>query len=146
YLTVWKIQDVNATPLVLLRGVVKGLQPYTFPAPAPQLGGTPALDSGDTRLLKAIYRNGYIYTARDTGYPDAPTTSTFDIIDTSTIKFVTQGIIFNANVFYPAFDVPATVPTGLQFANGNIITGTTTAPDGTLTFAGLSNGGKAGED
>ena len=51
----------------------------------------------------------------------------------------------NTNSFYPAFDVPATIPSGMQFATANLITGTTTAPDGSLTYAGISNL-KAGKD
>jgi len=52
----------------------------------------------------------------------------------------------NANAFYPAFDVPATVLQGTQFATANLITGTTTSPSGTLTYPGLSNNLKAGVD
>jgi hypothetical protein len=146
YLTVWKITDPLAATLTMTQSTVSGLMPYNVPAPAPQLGGGATLDTSDARMLKAIYRNGFLYTARDTGYPDQATTVTYDVIDTSTMKIVTQARLMQTNSFYPAFDVPATTPLGNQFATGNLITGTTTAPDGTLTYAGLSNKLKAGED
>jgi len=143
YLTVWKIVDPKANPLVVTRSTVSGLKSYGYPAPAPQLGGTGngGLDSGDSRMLKAVYRNGFLYTARDTGYTDvggAATTVTYDVIDTSTMTVASQARLLNTNSFYPAFDIPASTPSGTQFATGNLITGTTTAPDGSLTYAGIS--------
>jgi hypothetical protein len=144
YLTVWKIADPLATTLTLTQSNVGGLLSYNVPAPAPQLGSAATLDSSDTRILKAIYRNGFLYTARDTGYTDQATTVTYDVIDTSTMKIGSQARLLHTNAFYPAFDVPATVPLGTQFATANMITGTTTAANGTLTYAGLSNNLKAG--
>ncbi|HEV3196349.1 MAG TPA: S-layer homology domain-containing protein, partial [Bryobacteraceae bacterium] len=144
YLNVWRIVDPLAATLSLNFTTINGIA-YNVPAPAPQLGGGATLDSGDTRILKAIYRNGFLYTARDTGYPDQATTITYDVIDTSTTKLASQARLLNANSFYPAFDIPATTPMGTQFASTNLITGTTTAPDGTLMYAGLSNNLKAGE-
>jgi hypothetical protein len=144
YLTVWKIADPLAAPLTMTQSTVNGLS-YTMPAAAPQLGTSATLDTNDTRVLKAIYRGGFLYTARNTGYTDQATTVTYDVIDTSSMKIGSQARLLNANTFYPAFDVPATTPLGNQFAIANVITGTTTAPNGTLTYAGLSNNLKAGE-
>jgi hypothetical protein len=146
YLTVWQIANPLAAPLTLTPPfTVSGLLGYSMPAPAPQLASSATLDSSDARMLKAIYRSGFLYTARDTGYTDQATTVTYDVIDTSTMKIASQARLRNTISFYPAFDVPATTPSGTQFATANLITGTTTAPDGTLTFAGLSNNLKAGE-
>jgi hypothetical protein len=148
FLTIWRIADPLASPLTLLQGNIGGLMPYTTPAVASQLASSVTLDSGDTRMLKVIYRNGFLYTARNTGYTDVPnaaTTVTFDVINTSTAKITSQARLLNANSFYPAFDVPATVNIGTQFATANLVTGTTTAPNGTLTYPGLSNNLKAGE-
>jgi hypothetical protein len=144
YLTVWKITDPLALTLTLTQSTITGLLSYNVPAPAPQLGSSATLDSSDARILKAIYRNGFLYTARDTGYTDQATTVTYDVIDTSTMKLASQARLLHTNSFYPAFDVPATTPLGTQFATANVITGTTTASDGTLTYAGLSNNLKAG--
>jgi len=147
YLTVWQISNPLLTPLTMTSNTLTGGLSYNVPAAAPQLNTSATLDTGDTRILKVIYRNGFIYTARDTGYTDQATTVTYDVIDTtgSTPKLASQARLLNANSFYPAFDVPATVPLGTQFATSNMITGTTTAADGSLTYPGLSHNLKAGE-
>ncbi len=145
FITVWKIADPLAPTLSLAQFNIGNLMSYKVPASAPQLASSAALDSGDTRMLKLIYRNGFLYTARNTGYTDQATTITYDVVDTSAMKIASQARLTNTNSFYPAFDVPATTPSGAQFATANLIAGTTTASDGTLTYAGLSNHLKAGE-
>jgi hypothetical protein len=162
YLTVWQIPDPFAIPLTLKRYTVNGALPYAYPAPAPQKipqpGNVPlppvpsVLDTSDSRLLRLVYRDGFLYTARNSGYADQATTVTFDIINTaapnttdSTLPLTSQSRLTKTNSFYPAFDIPATTPSGTQFATASIITGTTTAADGSLTFAGISHL-KAGED
>lgn len=145
YLTVWQIANPLATPLIVTSSYVSGLMSYNVPAPAPQLASSVTINSGDARMLKAIYRSGFLYTARDTGYRDQATTVTYDVINTSTMKMSSQARLMNTIAFYPAFDVPATTPLGAQFATANLITGTTTDPNGNLTYAGLSNNLKAGE-
>ena len=137
YLTVWKIEDPLALPLRVTRCTIHGVLPYTYPAPAPQLGSFATLDSGDSRTLKAIYRNGFLYTARDSGYTDQATTVAFDLIDTKTMLLASQGRLRNSNAFYPGFDVPASTPSGTLFPTDNVVTGTTTAADGSLTYPSL---------
>jgi len=144
YLTVWKITDPMATPLAVTINTITGLWPYQFPAVAPQLGGSIVIDAGDSRVLKAVYRNGFLYTARDSGYPGQTTTVTFDVIDTSSMLVSTQSRILNSNSFYPSFDVPPTVGLGMPFVAADIAAGTTTSASGTLTYASFSNV-KAGE-
>ncbi len=144
FLTVWTLADPLAAQLTLTRTKVTGLAPYLYPAPAPQAGGRAMLDSGDSRILKVVYRSGFLYVARDAGYTDAPTTVTVDVINTATMTLASESRLLNANVFYPAFDVPATIPSGAALSNDNIVAGTTTAADGSLTFAGISKL-KAGE-
>jgi hypothetical protein len=152
YLTVWKIADPAANPVVANASTITGLLSYNFPHPAPQLGSgvtVPALlDSGDSRMLKAVYRNGFLYTARDTGYTDvtgAATTVTYDVVDTTLMKLSSQARLLNTNSFYPAFDVPATVPSGSQYAAASgtacpwCITGTTTDSSGNATYASISS-------
>ena len=145
FLTVWQITNPLAATLSVTPFNVSGLMSYNVPASAPQLASAATLDSGDARMLKAVYRSGFLYTARDTGYTDQATTVTYDVINASTMKLASQARLLHTNAFYPAFDVPATTPLGAQFATANLITGTTTAADGTLTYAGLSNNLKAGE-
>ena len=133
------------TPVTVTSSYVSGLMSYKVPAPAPQLASAVTIDSGDTRVLKAIYRSGFLYTARNAGYKDQATTVTYDVINTSTMKIASEARAMNVNAFYPAFDVPATTPLGAQFATANLITGTTTDSNGSLVYAGLSNNLKAGE-
>src|SRR5262249_15781881 len=123
---------------------VSGLAAYRVPDTAPQLGGAP-IDTSDSRMLKAVYRNGFLYTARNTGYPTQSTTITYDVIDTSTMTLVSQDWPKGTIVFYPAFDVPATVPSGAPFATTSQISGTSITTNGTLTYAGISHNLKAGE-
>ncbi len=149
YLTVWRITDPLAATLTMTATNIGGLMPYTVPAPAPQLASVVPINTNDAVVLKAIYRNGFLYTARNSGYHDAATTITYDVIDLSTMKMISQTRVTNANAFYPAFDVPATVGLGAPAVNPGSdmpVSGTTTAPDGSLTYAGLSKNMKAGED
>jgi hypothetical protein len=120
FLTVWRIANPLAASLTMTQFNVSGLMSYKIPAPAPQAGG-PTLDSGDARMLKVIYRNGFLYTARNSGYPDQATTVTYDVIDTAFMSLSSQARLLNSNSFYPAFDVPATVPLGAQFTTANQI-------------------------
>jgi len=146
YLTVWRITDPLAATLAMTATNIGSLMSYTMPAPAPQLASSVPINTNDTVVLKAIYRNGFLYTARNSGYPDAATTITYDVIDLSTLKASTQARVTNANAFYPAFDVPATVGLGAQSITDTPISGTTTASDGSLTYTGLSKNLKPGED
>ena len=133
YLTVWKIANPLATPLTVTsiqRERTDVLQRAGARA-ATRLRASHSI-AAIRAILKAIYRNGFLYTARDTGYTDQATTVTYDVIDTSTMKLASQARLLNTNAFYPAFDVPATTPLGTQFATANLITGTTTAANGTL--------------
>jgi hypothetical protein len=145
YLTVWQVSNPLFTPLTVTSSYVSGLLSYNVPAPAPQLASAATIDSGDTRVLKAIYRSGFLYTARNTGYKDQATTVTYDVINTSTMKIASEARLTNMIAFYPAFDVPATTPLGAQFATANLVTGSTTDSNGSLVYAGLSNNLKAGE-
>jgi len=150
YLTVWKL-DTSTTPLGCTETSIS-VTPYDAPPPAPQLGGSAScgnggtcLDPGDRRILKVVYRDGFLYTARDSYYSDAPITVTYDVIDTTNMTEVSLARILNGNAFYPSFDVTATTPAGIQFATAVPITGTTTDSKGNLTHPSISNL-KAGVD
>jgi len=136
FLTVWKIDDPLVTFPTVTRCTISGLMPYVYPAAPPELGAFRVIDAGDSRTLKAIYRGGYLYTARDSGYSDAATTVTYDLVNTSNMTLASQARLLNTNSFYPSFDVPATTPSGTLFPSP--ITGTTTAADGTLTYPSIS--------
>lgn len=145
YLTVWRITDPLAATLAMTATNIGNLMPYRMPASAPQLAQPVPINVNDTTVLKAIYRNGFLYTARNSGYQDAATTITYDVIDMSALQAITQARVLNSNAFYPSFDVPATIPLGAPSVTDTPISGTTTASDGSLTYAGLSKDLKPGE-
>ncbi len=144
FLTIWRIENPTGASPTAVRTAIRGLWPYDLPASIPQLGTAWRLDSGAATVLKAVVRNGILYTARNTGYTTEPTTITYDRIDLSSNKVTLQGRISNGNFFYPAFDVPASNGPGNNFPN-KLISGTTTDATGSLTYPGLSEV-KAGED
>ncbi len=65
-LVVWGIQSPLSAPVLSKRMAAAG---GTCPSPpaAPQLGGGTPLDTGDYRLLNAVYRNGSLWTAHAVG-------------------------------------------------------------------------------
>ena len=90
------------------------IAPYNLPASVPQPGGGGRIDSGDTRLLGAVYRYGSIFTANTTGTttlsasanpyantqwyqitPTGATTSTgaSNVVANSSIAFFFPGVI-----------------------------------------------------
>ena len=139
FLTIWKVSNPLSSAPTLAQFNIPGLMSYGLPASAPQLATGATLSTGDTRMLKLIYRNGFLYTARNTGYTDQATSITYDVIDTTAMQAVSQVRTTGSISFFPAFDVTATTPPGAQAITTNPITGTTTAADGSLTFAGISN-------
>lgn len=144
YLTVWKIDNPVSDNPALTRSTLRGLWPYDLPAPFGQAGTSVVVDSGDTRIHKAILRNGILYTARNTGYLNDPTTVTYDRLDLAANRFTLQSRLFNGTYFYPAFDVPSSQGPGNAFPN-KLITGSSTDATGALAFAGIPEV-KAGED
>lgn len=143
YLTLWRVSNVlSATPTVT-RTTLKGIWPYNYPASAPQLGTSVPLETGPASLAQTIQRDGIVFTARNSGYFDEPSTVTYDRIDTITNKVTLQARWVNGNFFYPAYDIPASL--GLENAlPNNLAVGTTTDGNGNLTYPGITNM-KAGE-
>jgi hypothetical protein len=144
YLTLWRINSPVSSAPTVTRTTLKGIWKYSYPASAPQLNSNVVFDTGPSSIGKVIQRDGKLYTARNTGYTDEPTTVTYDVIDLNSAKVLEQSRWVNGNFFYPAFDVPATMGPGQDLPN-KLIVGTTTSSAGALTFAGLT-GVKDGQD
>ncbi|MBL8234371.1 MAG: S-layer homology domain-containing protein [Bryobacterales bacterium] len=144
YLTVWRVDNATADNPTLTRVTVGGLWPFDIPAPITQAHSQVTMDAGDTRVQKAIVRDGILFTARNTGYAADPTTVTYDRLDLARERFTLQSRLFGGTFFYPAYDIPASLGPGNALPN-KLISGTTTNPAGNLTFAGISDV-KAGED
>ncbi len=144
YLTLWRIDSPTSATPAATRTTLKNVWSYDLPALVPQKGSVLKIDPGDTRILRAIVRNGVLYTARNTGYTTDPSTVTYDRIDLASNKVTLQARQINGNFFFPAFDIPASQGPGNALPN-KLITGTSTDAAGALTYLGISEV-KAGED
>lgn len=143
YLTVWRINNPTGTAPTAVRTTVKNLWTYSYPAFFSQLGTTWRMDPGDARVLKAVVRDGALFTARNSGYANDPTTVTWDRIDLASGKAVLQSRMINGNFFFPAFDVPATLGPDTSLPN-ILIAGSSTTSAGEPAYLGIP-GVKNGE-
>jgi hypothetical protein len=123
-LVVWGIQSPLSSPTLSARTATAG-GTCDFPPNAKQLGGGTPLDTGDTRLLNAVYRNGSLWTAHSIQ-------TNFGSVNVSAIRWVqinlgnwpnsvslTQDNTFGADnfwYFYPAIMVDASNTLAIAFA------------------------------
>lgn len=138
YLTIWRIQNPTGDNPAAVRTTVRGIWRYDYPAFFSQLGSLLRLDAGDSRVLKAIVRNGILYTARDTGYTTDPTTVTYDRIDLTSNRATLQARHIAGSFFYPAYDIPASLGPANVLPN-KLITGVSTNATGASTYIGVSD-------
>jgi hypothetical protein len=143
YLTVWRIQNPTGANPTAVRTTVRGIWRYDYPAFFAQQGSLLRVDAGDSRVLKAVVRNGVLYTARDTGYTTDPTTVTYDRIDLTSNRATLQARHIAGSFFYPAYDIPASLGPGNVLPN-KLITGSSTDANGGVTYIGVPEV-KAGE-
>lgn len=144
YLTLWRIENPTSDTPSAVRTTLSGVWAYDYPAAFPSLGSTQYLSAGDSAVLKAILRNGILYTARNTGYVNTPTTVTYDRIELATNAVTLQARYVGGHFFYPAFDVPASHGPA-NAPPSKLITGSSTDNSGALTYIGIP-GVIAGED
>jgi hypothetical protein len=141
-LTLWRVTSPTATNPTLFRTTVSGAWFYDKPARVPQKDTFIPLDIGDSGIQKAILRDGHLYTARNTGYPEEPITVTYDRIDTRQNRLVAQTRWTNGNFFFPAFDIPPSMGPATNFPN--VLTVGTNTKNRELTYLGIT-GLKDGE-
>ncbi|MEY2507782.1 MAG: hypothetical protein QOH01_2111 [Verrucomicrobiota bacterium] len=114
-LSIWSLTNPLTQPRLTRRRVA--VPAYDLPPDAEQKGGATALDSGDVRILHAIFRGGSIWTALTTRHQwaggNAAAVQWFQI-DATTGGLVQQGIYGadRRHYFYPAF---------APDSNGNVI-------------------------
>jgi len=114
-LTLWSLTNPLTAPVLTRRTVA--VSTYDLPPDADQPGGVTPLDSGDVRILHAIFRAGSIWTALTTrqNWSAANTAAVHWFqIEASSGTLVQQGI-FAANGRH--FYYPALAPDG----NGNVV-------------------------
>lgn len=61
--TLWSLTNPVSTSPTLIKANVP-VASYSLPPDASQCGGATALDTGDARLLNAVYRNGSLWTTQ----------------------------------------------------------------------------------
>jgi len=144
YLTMWRIENPTGDAPTAVRKTLTGVWPYDDPAQFQGLGAFPFLSAGDTAVLRAVVRNGILYTARNSGYVGVPTTVTYDRIDVNAERVTLQGRHIGGTFFYPAYDVPASLGPGNTLPN-KLIAGSSTDANGNLTYVGIPEV-KLGED
>jgi hypothetical protein len=143
YFTLWRINNPISDNPTLTRFTITGVWPYDYPASATQLGSPVLLDTGASSILKAVYRDGFVWVAYNAKHSDAPTTVAYARINLETNRIVLQARWLGGQYFYPAFDVPASL--GPANALTRQFVGTTTNSIGGLTYAGITSV-KEGED
>lgn len=144
YFTLWRIDNPTSAAPAAVRTTIRGVWRYDYPAAAAQLGSAVTLDTGDSRILKAVLRDGVLFAAQNTRHADEPTTVTYSRIDTASAKATLQARLVNGNFFFPALDVPPALGPGNQLPN-KYVAGSTTTAAGALTYGGMQDL-KAGED
>jgi hypothetical protein len=143
YYTLFRIDDPVGNPR-LFRFTYRGVWNYTYPVPAFQPNTSLPIDTGQSSILKAVWRDGVIYAAQNAATPDTNTTVVYTRIDTRSQEVSLQAQLSNGTYYYPAFDVPASHGRINGFPN-KLISGTSTDANGALTYAGFKDV-KAGED
>ena len=106
YLSVWRILNATSSPTIA-RSEVK-ISPYSLAPNAEQKGGNPPLNTGDVRVLHAVFRGDSIWTAFTTAHtwgagPNRAATQWCQIRAASA-SLVQEGIFGAAayHYFYPA--------------------------------------------
>ena len=65
-LTLWQVNNPTGTPTLTRQQVA--VSPYTLPPNAEQKGGSPPLNTGDVRMLHAVFRGDSVWTAFTTAH------------------------------------------------------------------------------
>lgn len=115
-LSLWTLTDPLGEPTLTLRTI--DTDPYNLPPDVTQQGGAVALESGDTRILNAVFRGGSIWCAFNTQHNWGDNTNVAAIhwfqIEPATGTLVQQGVYGARDSFYL---YPAVMPDN----NGNMV-------------------------
>ena len=89
-------------PVLTVEGPV-AFNAYSFPPDALQPGGAADLDTGDCRLMNAVFRNGVVYTAHATGTPSGRCGCAIKSLDVTTKTKILDVVLGGAtdDCFYP---------------------------------------------
>ena len=107
FLSVWRIANPTAATPTLTRQQVT-ISPYSLAPNAEQSGGAPPLNTGDVRVLHAVFRSGSIWTAFTTAHNWGGSSNRASIqwceINAAVPSVVQQGVYGTAafHYFFPA--------------------------------------------
>jgi hypothetical protein len=107
FLTLWRITNPTAAMPTLVRQQVP-VSPYSLPPNAEQSGGAPPLNTGDVRVLHAVFRGDSVWTAFTTAHNWGGTSNRASIqwcqIRAAAPAVVQQGVYGTTSFhyFYPA--------------------------------------------
>ncbi|HEX5758695.1 MAG TPA: hypothetical protein VF121_05835 [Thermoanaerobaculia bacterium] len=115
-LSLWALSDPLGTPAITRRNI--GTRPYGLPPDATQKGSSTRLDTGDVRMLCAVFRGGSVWAALTSRHAWSAAAENVAVahwfqIDASTGAMTQQGIFGAAGRHYC---YPAVMPDG----NGNM--------------------------
>ena len=137
-ITLWSVMNADTWPPTLTREATIPVQNFSAPPDAKQFGGSALIDTGDSRLYNAAYRDNKIYTATSESC-DWGTTGNIE----SCIRFIVIDAVsktaaidyrFGADNFY--YYYPAICPDN----SGNIYAGFSRS--GSTEYAGIRYTGK----
>jgi hypothetical protein len=138
-LSLWSLTDPLGTPTIVRRNV--GVNPYGLPPDAAQKGSSTPLDTGDVRVLNAVFRGGSVWLALCSRHDWGTGTNVAVIhwfqIDATSGVIVQQGL-YGAPGRHYCF--PAVMPDG----NGNLVI--VFSRSGASEFAGLRTTGRLAAD
>lgn len=113
-LSLWSLKNPTTAPVLTRQSITT--DPFSLPPDAVQKGGGTPLDSGDTRVLNAVFRGGSVWcgltTAHNWGSGNAASIHWFQINATS--GALTQQGVYGASGFH--YFYPAVMPD----SNGNM--------------------------
>ncbi|MBD0277325.1 MAG: hypothetical protein ICV81_05095 [Flavisolibacter sp.] len=113
-LSIWLLNNPTTAPTLILKTIT--VSPYALPPDAVQKGGGTPLDSGDVRVLNAVFRGGSVWcaftTAHDYGAGNVAAIQWFQI-NAAAASLIQQGI-YGAQGFH--YFYPAVMPD----SNGNM--------------------------
>lgn len=138
-LSLWSLTDPLGAATIVRRNV--GVNPYGLPPDAPQKGSSTPLDTGDVRVLNAVFRGGSVWLALTSRHDWGTGTNLASIhwfqIDAATGVIVQQGLYGAPGRHY---SFPAVMPDG----NGNLVI--VFQRSGTTEFASLRTTGRLATD
>jgi len=115
-----RIMKPITTPVLYESGLVT--VPYAGQPPTiPAMGSTTNVDTGDGRLLDAVYRNGSLWTCNCTSYGGRAVCQFYEINPTSPPTLIQSGRVYSSDMWYsyPSISVNSNNDVVMGFSGGS---------------------------